>query len=64
MVDVDLPPIRKFKVIDEHGSILLITSGILTASFYQTQYNKQKPSKKHRINCVGGDKLFTDNIGE
>jgi len=56
MMDVDLPPVRKFKVVDDHGTILLITSGIMTASWYQLHYDKAKPPKGHRINCDGFSK--------
>ena len=56
MIDVDLPPVRRFRVVDDDGNILLITSGILTASLYQLHYDKAKPPKGHRINCDGFSK--------
>tara|TARA_R110000824_G_scaffold83354_1_gene208763 strand:+ start:497 stop:694 length:198 start_codon:yes stop_codon:yes gene_type:complete len=65
MMDVDLPPVRRFRVVDKDDNILLITSGIITASFYQHQYNKIDPPTGYRINdtCISGKDLFIEEKG-
>ncbi|WP_286930387.1 hypothetical protein [Marinobacter sp.] len=52
MMDVDLPPVKKYAVVNDEDTILLITSGLQIASWYQLMYDKNKPPSDYRISCV------------
>ena len=58
MNDITLPPTRRHVVVDDYDTILLITSGIVSASIYHNAYNKIKPPKNYFINVLPGD-IFT-----
>jgi len=52
MMDITLPPIKKYAVVNENNTILLVTSGLQIASWYQVMYDKKKPPSNYRISCV------------
>ena len=51
-MDITLPPIKKYAVVNENNTILLVTSGLQIASWYQVMYDKKKPPSNYRISCV------------
>tara|TARA_X000001388_G_C2159065_1_gene95472 strand:- start:18 stop:209 length:192 start_codon:yes stop_codon:yes gene_type:complete len=59
MMDITLPPIKKYAVVNKEDTILLITSGLQIASWYQIIFNKQNLSSEYRIETVSKDKIFS-----
>tara|TARA_E500000318_G_C3427401_1_gene159728 strand:- start:191 stop:382 length:192 start_codon:yes stop_codon:yes gene_type:complete len=59
MMDITLPPIKKYAVVNKEDTILLITSGLQIASWYQLIFNKQNLSSEYRIETVSKDKIFS-----
>ena len=51
MMDIDMPPIKKYAVVNDDDTILLITSSLQIASWYQIVYDKLKPPHDLRIGC-------------
>ena len=49
MMDHTLPPVKKFAVVNDDNTILLVTSSRYIASWYQIVYEKIKPSHNYRI---------------
>ena len=46
-----MPPQKKYAVVNDNNTILLVTSSLTIASWYQILYNKLKPPHDHRIGC-------------
>ena len=59
MMDITLPPIKKYAVVNKEDTILLITSGLQIASWYQLIFNKQNLTSEYRIETVSKDKIFS-----
>ena len=59
MMDITLPPIKKYAVVNKQNTILLVTSGLQIASWYQLIFNKQNLSSEYRIETVSKDKIFS-----
>ena len=59
MMDITLPPIKKYAVVNKQDTILLVTSGLQIASWYQLIFNKQNSSSEYRIETVSKDKIFS-----
>ena len=59
MMDITLPPIKKYAVVNKDDTILLVTSGLQIASWYQLIFNKQNLSSEYRIETVSKDKIFS-----
>ena len=59
MMDITLPPIKKYAVVNKEDTILLVTSGLQIASWYQLIFNKQNLSSEYRIETVSKDKIFS-----
>ena len=59
MMDITLPPIKKYAVVNKQDTILLVTSGLQIASWYQLIFNKQNLSSEYRIETVSKDKIFS-----
>jgi len=51
MMDHTLPPVKKFAVVNDDNTILLITSSRYVASWYQIVYDQVKPPNTYRIGC-------------
>ena len=51
MIDINMPPQKKYAVVNDNDNILLVTSSLTIASWYQILYNKLKPPHDHRIGC-------------
>ena len=63
MMDITLPPIKKYAVVNENDTILLVTSGLQIASWYQIMHDKEKPPSNYRISCVD-KKIFRKETQE
>ena len=50
-MDIDMPPQKKYAVVNDEDTILLITSSLQIASWYQIVYHKLKPPHNYRIGC-------------
>tara|TARA_R100000234_G_C4959535_1_gene161139 strand:+ start:387 stop:578 length:192 start_codon:yes stop_codon:yes gene_type:complete len=59
MMDITLPPIKKYAVVNKEDTILLITSGLQIASWYQLIFNKQNLSREYRVEIVNQDQIFS-----
>ena len=51
MMDHTLPPVKKWAVINDNNTILLVTSSRYIASWYQAMYRQAKPPHDYRIGC-------------
>jgi len=51
MMDYTLPPVKKFAVVNDDNTILLVTSSRYIASWYQVVYNQVRPPDNYRIGC-------------
>ena len=51
MMDHTLPPVKKWAVINDDNTILLVTSSRYIASWYQAVYRQVKPPNNYRIGC-------------